>query len=104
MTGHCPRRGELQKLAFRQKAKIKFILIKKRVVSCKIKKMSLHLSKQTVFLDTKTQIATFLRCKKDMNKVPSTLLQCLCFCNASNGRNILTLGHEGFKSINNLSE
>lgn len=46
----------------------------------------------------------FLHCKEDMNKVPSTLFQCLCFCIASNGRSVLPLGREGFKSINNFSE
>lgn len=110
MTGHFPRRGKLEKLIIRQKAEIKFLVIKKikRAVSCEIKKMSLlHLSKLTAFVGTKTQIKgslMFLHCKKDMNKVPSTLFQCLCFCNANNGRNVLPLGHEGFKSINNLSE
>lgn len=109
MTGHYPRRGELQKLIIRQKTKIKFLLIKniKRDVSFMIKKMSLELSKLIVFLGTKTQIKgllMFLHCKEDMNKVPSTLFQCLCLCNASNGRSVLPLGHEGFKSINNFSE
>lgn len=69
--------------------------------------MSLHLSKLIVFLGTKTQIKgllLFLNYKKEMNKVPSTLFQCLCFCNANNDRNVPPLGHEGLKSINNLSE
>lgn len=67
----------------------------------------LHLSELIAFVGTKAQIKgslMFLHCKKDMNKVPSILFQCLCLCNANNGRNVLPLGHEGFKSINNLSE
>lgn len=88
---------------------MKFLLIKKNVKSChKIKEICLlHLSELIAFVGTKTQIKgslMFLHSKKDMNKVPSTLFQCLCLCNVNNGRNVLPLGHEGFKSINNLSE
>lgn len=66
-----------------------------------------HLSELLAFVDTNAQIKgslVFLLCKKDVNKVPSTLFQCLYLCNANNGRNVLPLGDEGFKSINNLSE